>query len=376
MMILITLILVILSIDTLVLVCSIIKATRAFMTSWIAMSLFLNLLVVGITLVVMAFFQESSQTGFVFGLFGITFLCLAVVHFIEGTLVIEALPAHMGLVTVWGRPTGAYKTSGITLIANFFPFSFNVLPIEVERVNIDFAPFNVPCRLTAVAPSLAGTVPAESGGVVSMRISISYRPDPERFPMFVESGLHAGATKDLDDVVPTALRQIGEERTWEQLQFGKGPLTGELVELLTDAFVLGLPKAEQSNFFVQMAKHGERDRRGLGIRILTVNIVEIMPLGELADAARQKAVEVQERRAEIYEEETILEQAELRLGALRRSGDTTTKLNELIKRVRDERVQDTRRLVVEGLENASGATTIGAGLLGGNLSNQTGGGNK
>ncbi len=251
--------------------------------------------------------------------------------------VIPAAPPHVGVLTVWGRRTNVVKKEGYVLLAPFFPFYVDVILVKVEKINLNFEPFkDVRCRVgteetdnlsrneiqSIVLTRQAGDkISAKSGGAVTVNVSVTYEVDRNEVIAFLNAGGQEGVKDILRDIIAEDVRQIGAFLTWEMLAFSQNFVTVRLIYDITgnvpdDSFEdLSRKQAgklrgnysedEIQRFLNQYIQNGLSTLADLGIRIRRLNVVNVEPEGELKQDAERNAREIQQRRAEVFEAETL-----------------------------------------------------------------------
>lgn len=262
---------------------------------------------------------------------------------------IPADPPHVGVLTIWGKRTKEIKREGLVLLAPFFPFFIDVVLINVEKRNTDFVFKDVRCRkggddVNALQrhevkeivltrgensrnPKINDIInkPPESGGAVTVHVSLTWEVDVEDREgaiAFLNAGGQRGVENILQDVLGEDIRQIGKFITWEQFAFAQDFVTVRLVSDLTgntpdDKTAADLRRSgardlrgdysenEIQRFLTEYIQNGLSTLADLGVKIRRLNVVNVEPEGDLKQDAEKGAREVQQRRAEEFEIETL-----------------------------------------------------------------------
>lgn len=244
---------------------------------------------------------------------------------------IQANPPHKGLITLWGARQTEVLNEGYVLVAPYFPFFLDFIPVKMATINIDFI-IDVSCKVSEEGHN----DPAEQtafiiGAQVKLRVGITYKPSavPSEMIQFLNNNGEAGVKTILDNVVPQTIRQEGSKYSLEQLTESREPLIIELFRRLI-AEDLSSMTAEERNEF---SRNGRRDIHGLGIVITKINVGTPEAGDEIKKAAESRQKEEFERRGEVYEVETEMMQAEKLKAAYGRAGETKT-LHECILEIR------------------------------------------
>lgn len=285
---------------------------------------------------------------------------------------IPAKPPHVGLITIWGKRIKRIKKEGLRFFLPFFPFFYSFIPIKIEKVNEDFPFENIRCRRREdeedETTKTKGEIP-RSGGEISVKIGLTWQPDyrhvnGERLISFIDSGSEEGIRSILRDLIEEDVRQMGRERSWEAVSFATDELVARLVKKLTGE----IPKQGQTtgDLQKQLQSNGFPDIVDLGIIIWRFNVGRVKEEGKLAEVAEAQAKEIQERRAEVYEIDTEIQQAQKLFKAYEEAGSPKT-LEECILEIRRRKVireGHGATYDIPGLDRiGSGLEKIGAGLI-------------
>jgi len=246
---------------------------------------------------------------------------------------------HIGVITLKGERKEEkpfIKKEGWRFFADFFPFLYDFKPIKIEKVNQDIYFDNIRCR-----QKNSGTE-AQSGGEISVKVGLTWQPDyinnnGKRLHSYMDSGEKEGVENIINDLIEEDIRQMGKEKSWEEFTFGTDELARSLIKKLT-----GQEPTEQeplTEFLRKMQKNGFQDVADLGVIIWRFTVGQIKEQGELANAAEKQAVEVQERRAEIYEVGTEIEQAKILLQGYQDAGQTDKIFDDCLLEIRRRKVQ-------------------------------------
>lgn len=283
-----------------------------------------------------------------FGYFWVSLLFFIFsLYFIKGFKKIPSDPPTVGLVTFWGERTGETKEEGITLLAPYFPFFYDVQLIKVVKINEDIPFTNVRCVVSEDKNQNRSANNNEtgngntnnnevkkgirSGGSVTVVVSITWVPDEKNLISYTTSGEEKGVRSILSDKMADVIRQMGRTHTWEEMTFATDVMNANLILEITrldeDDNVVSPNWKTTSNKLKEDIKeddlatatkllkkalnNGVADSHDLGIKIRRLNIKQVEPEGELKKDAEDTAREVQQRRAENYELETEIDQAQI-----------------------------------------------------------------
>lgn len=231
----------------------------------------------------------------------------------------SANPPCVGLVTVWGKKTDIVLHEGLKLLAPYFPFLFEVILIDMEKKNEDFIFENVRCH------SEKGE--GESGGEVTADIGITWLPDEKNLINYINSGGEKGVQDIMRDMLAEDVRQMGREKTWEEMTFATYDLAVRLILKLVGKEGVGEEKDQKPELktyytltseekkdpkkmlpiLEKLLSSGVTDEHKLGVKFLRLNVKSVEPEGELKKDAEKVAREEQQRKAELYEADTTVE---------------------------------------------------------------------
>jgi len=145
-------------------------------------------------------------------LWGLSFIGFSVLFFAACQRMLKASPPEIGLITIWGRRTSKFKKEGLILIAPFFPFYYDVIPINVEKKNKDLPP-----QICMTPKDLAKS---------KVPLSYTYTPDKDHLTEYINYGGSKGVENVLDDIIEEKVREwtMAEDegpQTFEQLMKSK-----------------------------------------------------------------------------------------------------------------------------------------------------------
>lgn len=343
-------------------------------------------------------------------LLSVSLLALAFIEWDAGKKNVSASPPHKAVLTFWGnRMIGSEPIildEGDHLMMPYWPFKIDLIPVKVEKINRDEIPVkDIICKSSVKGEGSGGI---EAGGRVSAFFSYTFVPDtrdPKRIMDYINSGQASGISQILEDRISEILRQAGRDHTWEQLQFSSDKLTalvlvricgekpvalavgpdgktirdhrGKPTEMTIDVPGESEPipvvkeieecTIDEIEYFLDKihTNGGYTDVADLGIIVVRAN-VERFELGEDLKKAAEKAVrEQQERRAEVYEIETELEQAQKLFDKYTAAGSSRT-IEDCVMEIRRRKTQregqNVKTFEIPGL--AEGLGVIGALLTG------------
>lgn len=294
----------------------------------------------------------SLLLGNVWGLLPIG---LTGIMFALGLKKIPAKPPNKGLVTIWGKRYNIVKNEGWRLLAPYFPFLYNVILIDVEKNNEDWKFENIRCKQAKSTKKKP-----HSGGEISVMIHLTWRPDPSRLIRYIDSGGEEGVRNIIRDMVAEDIRQMGRGRSWEEMTFSGDELMKSLVKKLTGKEAK--PNQTPAEFQQELQTNGFPDIADLGVIITRLNVGRIEEHGELKRVAEALAKETQERRAEVYEVDTEIKQAEKLFNAYQKAGTPKT-LEECIMEIRRRKaIREGKGSVIDIPGLKEGAEAI-AGIL-------------
>ena len=249
---------------------------------------------------------------------------------------ISSSPPYVALTTLWNKRKWRknekveIKQEGLRFFAPFFPFYYSYIPIKIEKFNHTFHYKNIRCK----AKNKEGEI--FSGGEVEITIEITITPDyetdeGERLISFIDSGMMEGIIDILDGVIEEDIRQMGKEYDWEAITFASDELVSRLLKKLTGREAY----QDQTTGDLQQEaqKNGLPDVRSLGIKFWRFNVGQIKEQGQLEKYAESRAIEEQQREAEVYEVETEITQAKQLMTAYKEVDQEKT-LEECILEIR------------------------------------------
>lgn len=279
---------------------------------------------------------------------GSIFSALATIMFVHGLKEIPANPPHVGLVTIWGKRYPVKKGEGLTLLAPYFPFKYDIVLIRVEKRNEDFRFTDIRCKLESGSAN-DNNAPAKSGGSVSADISITWQPTLDegkegKLLDFINSGKDAGVTSIMRDMLGEDIRQSGASRTWTEMTFATDELSVSLIGKLTgeEHGKENPTKEELKQFIKTTLQNGVSDIWDLGVTIRRLNVEKVEPEGELKGDAERAARERQQRTAEESETDTVVVLMEKYRKKFPNLSDT-----EILNAVQTERGKASR-IIVDG----------------------------
>lgn len=290
---------------------------------------------------------------------GITLIIIALFLALIGILFkvffrkILAKPPYVGLITFWGKRIPKYKREGYRFFADFFPFLYGFIPIKIEKVNNDLVFENIRCKIKEeeLPQSERDKNLTRSGGEITVKIGLTWQPDyargsGQRLISYIDSGSQEGVEAIISDLIEEDIRQMGKEKSWEEFTFALDDLKFSLVKKLTG-------EEPREGLDREMHTNGFPDIVDLGIIIWRFNVGQIKEQGKLAEAAEMQAKEIQEKRAEIYELETEIQQAEMLYNAYK-DIDTLKTLEECVLEIRRRKaIREGHGTILDipGLEN-------------------------
>jgi len=201
-------------------------------------------------------------------MWGGAFIGLALLGFGLGFRVIPSNPPHKGLVTVWGKRRKRVLDEGYAVVAPYFPFFIDLIPINVEQKNQDFVFKDLRCNALGQFQGSAS---------VTVKVGITWQPDVRGAYLYnyVGAGNEQGAWNILRDMMAEALRQYVAPKTWQELSHAGPEITQALLRKLTN------------HSGHTLAPGGCPDILGLGIVITRLNVGEIIPEGRTVNATEQ-----------------------------------------------------------------------------------------
>lgn len=248
-------------------------------------------------------------------------------------------PPQIGLLTIWGRPTNKIFGGGLHLLANYFPFNWAMVLLDASKQDRDFTFENVRCKFETDEEDIGETPHNESedghkapksGGSVKIVVSLTYILDKSRPWKFVESNQTKGVEAILDGIIGEDLRQLGRDRTWEEMTFGSDIMSVRLIKEIVGEnpdCLQGKGEINESEAFKFLQKalvNGVSDVLDLGVKILRLNIKQVEEEGELKEEAGKLAKERLQRRQELFELETDTLLAETMYKAIQKNTNSKT----------------------------------------------------
>lgn len=284
--------------------------------------------------------------------FGLAFFIAAAGSFIyQGIKNVKADPIHYALRTLFGKRTKKVKKEGYRFFA-LNPWVEGFIPVKMTKINQDFSPEDVR------TPDRAE---------LDITAALTFTPDENELIDYLNAGGEQGVKNILDDIVPERIRQwaISTEEGPQDFMEARG-MSGEAIAMLLKAIIgenlTEIPDYAQSipttlwlKFFpkpriltkkkdidtagqnwekvndlfwklspeqrIELREAVEKRREeinaarigngifypaktGLGIKINRLNVPLIKEKGELAKAAELEAIEIQQRKSEVYEVDT------------------------------------------------------------------------
>ncbi len=236
-------------------------------------------------------------------MWGGMFIGLAFLSFGLGFRNVPSNPPHKALVTFWGTRRKTVLGEGYTVIAPYFPFFYDIIPVNIEQKNQDFKFDELRCNAQGQFQGSAS---------VSVKVGITWQPDErgEYLYNYVGVGKENGTWSILRDMMAEALRQYVAPKTWQELAHAGPEITQTLLQKLTN------------HTGSTIAPGGLPDILGLGIVITRLNVGEIIPEGRTVEATEQAS-----------STEILLQTAVMLKKAYEQAGETRT-LDECIVEAR------------------------------------------
>ncbi len=348
--------------------------------------------------------------GYPYSILGILLLVLAWTEYSAGKKNIAAKPPHKGIPTYWGERQTVKKivdgneiqvavvlTEGDYLTMPYWPFYIDFIPVKVEKVNVD----DVSIRDIICKASGDNGADPVAGGRISAFFSYTFVPDPERYMSFINSGGENEVKAIIENRISEVVRQEGRNYDWEAFQFSGDRLTTIIITKLCgekpfvleqDASGKWVPKKngevyvtrdprdpqctdQEITYFLEKVRQemingdGYADVQDLGVTLRRANL-ERFELGDnLKKAAEKLAEEQQQRRGEVFETQTELQQAGLIHAAYAAAGTPKT-LEDCLLEIRRRKAQkedpnSVRTFEVPGLaEGIKAVAEIAAAIRG------------
>lgn len=226
--------------------------------------------------------------------------------FLDGLTRIPADPPNKGVLTIWGKKTSCVVGEGIKLFLPSFPWWIEVLEVEMTKRNVTITIADVPCKDTSGKRK-------DGGGMVNATVFVSFTwmPDTERLHNFIQMKKDSGVESILKEKIGDEVRQMGRNYDWQGLTFATDKINYTIIHKVTgDRIEPSMTEDEIDEYLKKLAVEGSTDIIDLGIRIFRVNVSKVEVEKKVRDSADRLAVEKQERRAEVFEIETEIKQAE------------------------------------------------------------------
>jgi len=244
---------------------------------------------------------------------------------------------HVAVITRKGERSQEFpyiKREGWRFFMDFWPFFFGFALVKVKKVNQDIVFNNIRCRQKNGDDE---NDEIRSGGEISAKIGITWQPDyinddGKRLHSYIDNDGEEGVKDMISDIIEEDVRQMGREKSWEEFTFGTDDLAKSLIKKLT-----GQEPEEQeplAEFLRRMQQNGFQDVADLGIIIWRFPVGEVKEQGQLAHAAEKQAIEVQERRAEVFEIGTEIEQANALLEGYKNAGQKDKTFDDCLLEIR------------------------------------------
>lgn len=261
----------------------------------------------------------------------VSIFCFGISYFVyKGYEETPADPITYKVITSWGELTGEYKTEGKDLFANYFPFFYHFIPIDMTKKDKSYKFENTRCKVEENVSTDGEKI--QSGGAVDTSITITAEADQTRFTHLIRNGGINGVLARLESVIGEDYRQMCAEYTWEEMTFAKDLLSAKLIlkivgeniiphmdsmenfEKLRKIIENGKPGEKESQeearkLLQQALNNGVSDVVDLGVIIRRLNVDDIKPEKALAEKASGLAVEILEKRKEDMNLQTELNQA-------------------------------------------------------------------
>jgi hypothetical protein len=222
-------------------------------------------------------------------------------------------PPSVLLLTLFGMRTSLALLEGWKLVPKWLGIS-GIL-IGVQTRNHDFA-----ITVRTKGESNDGKI----GPDITIRGSVTYIPDSKNLIRFVNNTFDEGVLDILDDRIKDKLRQVVKTRTWQEVEHVTDELAVEVILHLVNDSSLDQEKIREyessddqarvefvKKYLHSLLKNGLGDDHNLGIKIYMVNIVDTAVSKKLQDEAEGEAIEMQQKKAQLREAETIKEVAEV-----------------------------------------------------------------
>lgn len=214
---------------------------------------------------------------------------LTIIFFAISLRHIPADPPHIAVVTLLGQRLRQVKREGYRLFP-FYPVIYNAVLINMTKKNQYLPPLIVRTRDLAE---------------LEISVSLTWTPNEDYAIEYLNHGSEDGIKNILSDMVKERLREraIGADkgpRNWEELLHAQDEATAMLIRE-----IVGLPshlsKGEHDELIQKIrAGNGIQPIPQMGITLNRLNITEIKPRGELAQAAERFVKEQQDMKGVTY----------------------------------------------------------------------------
>lgn len=232
---------------------------------------------------------------------------------------VPANPPHiaertfLGHLIVRGGKT-KHKESGLRIFW-LDPWLYGFIPINMSARNLDFNP--------------EGLKTPEDNVELVVTISLTYRPDPEHADNFLKAGgsgkeimetnvdwkvVESGIFEILNDFIPSEIREIissedQEPQTWEEALKKQSMMNEKMIKTVYEAVTETTIDNGEVKKQVILFKSGKAELKMTSYGII-ISRIDLKPLKlknpKLAEDSEEKAREGQQRNAESYDAETVL----------------------------------------------------------------------
>ncbi|MBU1046917.1 hypothetical protein KKH36_04040 [Patescibacteria group bacterium] len=274
---------------------------------------------------------------FIFGIFIKWYICfVSIVPFGLSYLIYKGYeettsnPITYKAITSWGEITGEYLKEGKDLFANYFPFFYHFIPVNMTKKDRTYKFEKTRCKIEEDISTDGEKT--QSGGAVDTSITITAEADEERFIHLIRNGGLDGVLARFESIVGEDYRQMCAEYTWEEMTFAKDLLSAKLILKIVGENIEEHIKGDQSfeniKEIIEKGKAGDStaqekakevlqkalangigDVVDLGVIIRRLNVDDIKPEEAIAEKASGLAVEILEKRKEDMNLETEISQA-------------------------------------------------------------------
>lgn len=259
------------------------------------------------------------------GLFGIA-VCLKQ---------IPADPAHIGLVTLYGKWQNEIKEMGWRFLAPFFPFFYDVIIVDITKKQFDLGPI---------------VVRSKDKGELEINLSITFSPafkdkDGKLAPRLIQTYFLCNKEQGIKDILSAIAldqtRQYAINHKWSKILSTDATISAKIL-----GEIIGRPITTK-----EASKLGQGNgwaiSETLGIVINRFNILPIKLLGKLAIAAEQEAKEIRETLADKQEINNVI----ARIKDLMALGYSLGEARDIVQTERGKVAK--KILDIQGLESAS-----------------------